>query len=174
MAPKRGRGDRGWGLQTKSSPSRGGEELWSRGGRVPKGLSDQGRNPHPNWAPESSSREEVPGAAASSGVGGGSLTSSVGTALWDKCRDSHLILPPGVRKAAHSWTTVPSPIASPRGLPVSSPGWVSGVGFCRLDHLALVHTEFTHSACCLSVPCSQTPFISVSASTTSGNPNAGL
>lgn len=134
MAPKRGRGDRGRGLQTKSSPSRGGEELWSREGRVPKGLSDRGRNPHPNWAPDSSSSEEVPGAAASSGVGGGSLTSSVGTALWDKCRDSHLIPPPGVRKAgqcsptcvhtrAHASLGIPTcPFAFPAPTPAPCQG----------------------------------------------------
>lgn len=43
---------------------------------------------------------------------------------------------PGVGKAAHNWMACPSPTAWSGATPVASPGRVSGMGFCGLEHLA--------------------------------------
>lgn len=84
-----------------------------------------------------------PGTAAPSGAGAGCLVSPAPWAqLCGISAGIHAEFLPGrgagLRKAMPSWTTVPSATTLPRDLPLSSPDWVSGVGFCRLDHLCLL------------------------------------
>lgn len=124
-------------------PRRGGEELWSGEGRVPHAALTEEGTLIPNGHRAAARRgEEVPGAATWSGMGGGSFTNSVGTALCYRCRDSHLIPPPtphprGQERSTQLYHSLLSNSLAPRPACIHH-GWGSGVGFCTLYLLAFV------------------------------------